>query len=165
MAGDVFDLARFVDAQSPVMAAVRGELAAGAKRSHWMWFVFPQHRALGRSATAQHYGLTGVEEAAAYWHHPVLGPRLRECCALLLAACLQFRDDLVHDRFDLPGLPLILNGAIDQGCHVLLPLLPVGITLPLTGHPMMRVGRTTSQGQHGNESENISLNALHDTLQ
>lgn len=86
MAGDVFDLARFVDAQSPVMAAVRGELAAGAKRSHWMWFVFPQHRALGRSATAQHYGLTGVEEAAAYWRHPVLGPRLRECCALLLAA-------------------------------------------------------------------------------
>ena len=86
MAGDVFDLARFVDAQSPVMAAVRGELVAGAKRSHWMWFVFPQHRALGRSATAQHYGLTGVEEAAAYWHHPVLGPRLRECCALLLAA-------------------------------------------------------------------------------
>jgi len=85
MAGDAFDLSRFVDAQSPVMAAVRAELAAGAKRSHWMWFVFPQHRALGRSATAQRYGLSSAEEAAAYWRHPLLGPRLRECCELLIA--------------------------------------------------------------------------------
>lgn len=54
-----FDLDRFVSAQAPVMAQVRRELAAGAKRTHWMWFVFPQLRALGRSATAQHYGSTG----------------------------------------------------------------------------------------------------------
>lgn len=86
MADDVFDLSRFVDAQSPVMAAVRADLAAGAKRSHWMWFVFPQHRALGQSTTALHYGLSGVDEAAAYWRHTLLGPRLRECCELLLAA-------------------------------------------------------------------------------
>jgi uncharacterized protein (DUF1810 family) len=85
MSSDRFDLSRFADAQSPVMAAVRAELAAGAKRSHWMWFVFPQHRTLGRSATALHYGLSGADEAAAYWRHPLLGPRLRECCELLLA--------------------------------------------------------------------------------
>lgn len=84
--GDPFDLERFVEAQSPVYDVVRAELAAGIKRSHWMWFVFPQHRALGRSTTALHYGLGGSDEAAAYWHHPVLGPRLRECCGLLLAA-------------------------------------------------------------------------------
>jgi uncharacterized protein (DUF1810 family) len=83
---DTFDLERFVDAQSPVYDAVKSELVAGAKRSHWMWFVFPQLRALGRSATALHYGLLGLDEAAAYWRHPVLGPRLRECCGLLLAA-------------------------------------------------------------------------------
>jgi len=86
MADDPFDLARFVDAQSPVLASVRAELVAGAKRSHWMWFVFPQHRALGRSATALHYGIGSLDEARAYVRHPVLGSRLRECCGLLLAA-------------------------------------------------------------------------------
>jgi uncharacterized protein (DUF1810 family) len=57
------------------------ELRAGQKRSHWMWFVFPQHRDLGRSPTAKFYGLSGVEEALAYLEHPVLGPRYRECVA------------------------------------------------------------------------------------
>ena len=85
MQGAGFDLERFVDAQSPVYASVIAELRAGAKRSHWMWFVFPQHRALGRSATALHYGLSGRDEAAAYWRDPLLGPRLRQCCELLLA--------------------------------------------------------------------------------
>ena len=82
---DPFDLDRFVRAQDPVFGRVIDELRAGAKRSHWMWFVFPQHRALGRSATAQRYGLAGRAEAEAYWQHPVLGPRLRRCCELLLA--------------------------------------------------------------------------------
>jgi uncharacterized protein (DUF1810 family) len=82
---DPFDLERFVRAQAPVFETVTAELRAGAKRSHWMWFVFPQHRALGRSATALRYGLRGRDEAAAYWSHPVLGPRLRQCCELLLA--------------------------------------------------------------------------------
>ncbi|MDH4060971.1 MAG: DUF1810 domain-containing protein [Aquincola sp.] len=86
MADDRFALSRFVDAQSPVIDVVRAELAAAAKRSHWMWFVFPQHRALGRSETALYYGLASLDEAAAYWRHPLLGPRLRECCELLLAA-------------------------------------------------------------------------------
>ncbi len=84
-AADPFDLQRFVAAQDAVWPQVRGELAAGAKSSHWMWFVFPQLRGLGRSATARHFGLASLDEAAAYWRHPVLGARLKEACALLLA--------------------------------------------------------------------------------
>jgi uncharacterized protein (DUF1810 family) len=79
------DLNRFVEAQRPVMDDVRAELAAGRKRTHWMWFVFPQLRGLGRSATARHYGLASRDEAAAYLAHPVLGARLRECVELVLA--------------------------------------------------------------------------------
>lgn len=86
MADDAFDLRRFVDAQAPVAAQVRAELAAGAKTSHWMWFVFPQLRGLGRSATAAHFGIRSLAEAQAYARHPLLGARLRECTALLLAA-------------------------------------------------------------------------------
>lgn len=81
-----FDLERFVTAQAPVWPAVRAELQAGRKQTHWMWFFFPQLAVLGRSAMARHYGLTGVEEARAYLAHPVLGPRLRECCGILLQA-------------------------------------------------------------------------------
>ena len=65
------------------MDDVEAELAAGRKRSHWMWFVFPQLAALGLSATAQRYGLGSLAEARAYLAHPVLGPRLRHCCELL----------------------------------------------------------------------------------
>ena len=83
-ATDPFDLQRFVTAQAPVMAAVQAELAAGRKRSHWMWFVFPQLRGLGSSSMAEHYGIASLEEARAYLAHPLLGPRLRACCALLL---------------------------------------------------------------------------------
>ena len=77
------DLDRFVAAQDPVIDQIRRELAAGAKRSHWMWFIFPQLRALGRSSTAQFYGLDGLDEARAYLGHPVLGPRLLECTGLV----------------------------------------------------------------------------------
>lgn len=77
------DLERFVTAQERVIDSVRLELAAGAKRSHWMWFIFPQLRALGRSETARFYGLAGLEEARAYLAHPVLGPRLLECVGLI----------------------------------------------------------------------------------
>ena len=80
-----YQLQRFVAAQDPVFAAVCAELAAGAKSSHWMWFVFPQLRELGRSGTARLYGITSLAEAQAYWHHPVLGPRLRQCTDLMLA--------------------------------------------------------------------------------
>lgn len=83
-AGDPYDLARFVAAQDPVIDTVLRELGAGEKRSHWMWFVFPQLSALGRSATARLYGIGSRDEALAYWHHPLLGPRLRQCCTTLL---------------------------------------------------------------------------------
>ena len=82
MAGaDPFNLRRFVEAQSGgVYEQALAELRDGDKRSHWMWFIFPQHADLGRSSTAKFYGLSGVEEARAYLSHPVLGPRLVECC-------------------------------------------------------------------------------------
>ena len=83
---DTSDLQRFVDAQAPVWNDVLTELAQAKKRSHWMWFVFPQLAALGRSGTAKFYGISGADEARAYLAHPVLGARLQECCALLLEA-------------------------------------------------------------------------------
>ncbi len=78
-------LQRFVDAQDRVWPAVLAELQAGAKRSHWMWFVFPQLRALGRSPTAHHYGLADFDEARRYLAHPLLGPRLLQCTRAVLA--------------------------------------------------------------------------------
>jgi uncharacterized protein (DUF1810 family) len=72
----------FVNAQNKIYPAVLSELRAGVKQSHWMWFIFPQLRALGRSLTAQQFGLADLEEAQAYASHPVLGPRLKECVAL-----------------------------------------------------------------------------------
>ncbi|ORW30354.1 calpastatin [Mycobacterium paraense] len=83
MASDPFDLKRFVDAQAPVYRDVVEELRAGRKRSHWMWFVFPQLRGLGSSPAAVHYGISSLEEARAYLAHEVLGPRLRECTRLV----------------------------------------------------------------------------------
>jgi len=80
-AADPFNLRRFVEAQaSPVYERALGELRAAQKRTHWMWFIFPQHVDLGRSDTAKYYGLTGIDEALAYVDHPLLGPRLVECC-------------------------------------------------------------------------------------
>jgi uncharacterized protein (DUF1810 family) len=73
------DLERFVEAQSGSYERALDELRAGSKGSHWMWFVFPQLRGLGRSATAHRYGLESLDEAARYLAHPVLGRRLREC--------------------------------------------------------------------------------------
>jgi uncharacterized protein (DUF1810 family) len=82
---DAFNLQRFVSAQDRVWSDVLAELAAGAKTSHWMWFVFPQLAGLGRSGTARFYGIVSLPEARAYWLHPVLGARLKECCGLLMA--------------------------------------------------------------------------------
>jgi len=82
----VVDLQRFVDAQDAAGTydAALGELRAGCKRSHWMWFVFPQLAGLGRSAMAQRYALADLQEARDYLAHPVLGPRLRACTQALL---------------------------------------------------------------------------------
>lgn len=77
------DLERFVDAQDPVIEQVTRELRAGRKRSHWMWFVFPQIEGLGRSSTAGFYGVRGLAEARAYLRHPVLGPRLMMCTEIV----------------------------------------------------------------------------------
>ena len=79
-----FDLNRFVTAQDSCYDTVISELKAGDKRSHWMWFIFPQIDGLGTSATARHYAITSMAEAKAYLSHPLLGSRLLECVALLL---------------------------------------------------------------------------------
>ena len=79
------DLLRFVTAQRDVYPRAFAELRAGAKRSHWMWFIFPQIAGLGRSDMARLYAIRDLDEARAYLAHPVLGPRLRECAAAVLA--------------------------------------------------------------------------------
>jgi uncharacterized protein (DUF1810 family) len=91
------DLERFVAAQDGVYPRAYAEIVAGSKRSHWMWFVFPQVAGLGSSPAAQRYAIAGLAEARAYLAHPVLGPRLRECAAALLT----------HDRSatDIFGYP------------------------------------------------------------
>ncbi|MGX0956858.1 uncharacterized protein (DUF1810 family) [Pseudomonas viridiflava] len=80
---DAYNLQRFVEAQQPVFAQVLAELEDGKKRSHWMWFVFPQIRGLGRSDMAQRYAISSLDEARAYLKHPVLGPRLEQCAHLI----------------------------------------------------------------------------------
>ena len=77
-------LQRFVQAQEPVYAEVCAELQAARKRTHWMWFIFPQLKGLGQSDTARYFGIDSLEEALAYWRHPVLGQRLKECAELVL---------------------------------------------------------------------------------
>lgn len=81
---DQFNLQRFVDAQASTYGTALAELRTGEKRSHWMWFIFPQLRGLGSSRNAEIYGITSLEEARAYLAHPVLGERLRECIRALL---------------------------------------------------------------------------------
>ncbi|RYF62905.1 MAG: DUF1810 domain-containing protein [Comamonadaceae bacterium] len=95
---DPFKLQRFVDAQAGVYPAVCAELARGRKTSHWMWFVFPQLAALGRSGTAKFYGLADAAHARAYWMDGTLGARLRECSELVLST--QGRS--AHDIFGSP---------------------------------------------------------------
>jgi uncharacterized protein (DUF1810 family) len=78
------DLKRFVEAQAGIYEQACAELRAGRKRSHWMWFVFPQIRGLGSSEMAVRYAISGLEEAKAYLEHPVLGSRLRECAGIVV---------------------------------------------------------------------------------
>ncbi|MGO8967110.1 DUF1810 domain-containing protein [Mycobacterium sp.] len=84
-ASDRFDLQRFVDAQARVYPDVLDELRAGRKRSHWIWFIFPQVDDLGSSPTTARYAISSLEEARAYLRHDVLGPRLHECTRLVNA--------------------------------------------------------------------------------
>jgi uncharacterized protein (DUF1810 family) len=82
---DLYDLDRFVDAQRDTYAEAIAEIRSGRKRSHWMWFVFPQIAGLGRSATSRRYAIRSAAEAEAYLAHPILGPRLRESAEAVLA--------------------------------------------------------------------------------
>ncbi|MDE3200438.1 MAG: DUF1810 domain-containing protein [Acidobacteriota bacterium] len=82
---DSFHLARFVRAQEAMYPQVLTELRNGRKLSHWIWFIFPQMRGLGRSPNAEFYGIRSLDEARAYYTHPLLGPRLEECTILVLA--------------------------------------------------------------------------------
>lgn len=92
------DLSRFTLAQAPVYSTALSELEAGRKRTHWMWFIFPQLAGLGRSETARYYGVRDLAEARAYLADPVLGPRLRECAA----AVLRHGDRTAHEIFGAP---------------------------------------------------------------
>jgi len=94
---DPFRLQRFVDAQDGVYERALGELRAGRKRTHWIWFVFPQLAGLGASAMAQEYGIASLDEAVAYLRHPLLGPRLAECVSAVVAIAVEGRsvEDIV----------------------------------------------------------------------
>ena len=114
-----FDLQRFIDAQQAVYETACAELRAGHKRTHWMWFIFPQMAGLGRSSTARRFALSGIDEAQAYLAHPLLGKRLVECCRILAtiegrtaSEIFGYPDDLkLHSSLTLfaqaaPGQPL-----------------------------------------------------------
>jgi uncharacterized protein (DUF1810 family) len=82
---DPFDLDRFVQAQAHIYDQALSEIQSGRKRSHWMWFIFPQIQGLGFSATSIHFAIKNTYEAKAYLDHPILGPRLRECAGAAAA--------------------------------------------------------------------------------
>ncbi|MDB5505223.1 MAG: hypothetical protein JWR89_5125 [Tardiphaga sp.] len=82
---DSFDLQRFLSAQQPVYGTALAELMAGAKRTHWTWFIFPQVEGLGHSAMAQHFAIRSMDEVVAYLVHPLLGTRLAECTRAMLS--------------------------------------------------------------------------------
>jgi uncharacterized protein (DUF1810 family) len=98
MNNDQFDLDRFVSAQNGVFDTALSELRAGQKRSHWMWFIFPQMHGLGMSAMAQKYGVASLDEARAYLVHPLLGERIRLCTE----AVLQVKGRSLHEIFGSP---------------------------------------------------------------
>jgi uncharacterized protein (DUF1810 family) len=111
------DLEKFVTAQAPVYQRVLAELRAARKQTHWMWFMFPQIAGLGRSATAQQYAIASLDSAAAYLAHPLLGARLRECCALVLAVDGRSANDIFGQPDDVKfrsSLTLFARAAPDQ---------------------------------------------------
>lgn len=123
---DPFNLQRFVDAQARTYESALAELTAGAKRTHWMWFIFPQIAGLGSSSTARFYAIGSLEEARAYLAHPVLGPRLRACTAAVLAVegrsaheifgspdDLKFRSSMTLFGEAAPGEPLFGRALAD----------------------------------------------------
>jgi len=97
---DPYNLQRFLDAQRDAYETALAELCAGDKRSHWMWFIFPQLGGLGRSPTAQYYGLASLDEARAYLDHPQLGARLRQCVEAILPWHKQLRAEQILGAVD-----------------------------------------------------------------
>ena len=111
---DPFHLQRFVDAQNPVYESVLVELSAGRKVGHWMWFIFPQIAGLGHSGMSRRFAVSGRAEAQAYLHHPVLGPRLRECARLVTEAEGRSIDEILgypDDRKFRSSMTLFLEAA------------------------------------------------------
>jgi uncharacterized protein (DUF1810 family) len=118
IADDPYHLQRFVDAQHSCFAKVRAELRAGKKRSHWMWFVFPQIQGLGSSPMAQRFAIAGLDEAKAYLDHSVLGGRLRDCTALVNAVVGRSMEDIFGYPDDLKfhsSVTLFARAADDPG--------------------------------------------------
>lgn len=101
MSDDPFDLNRFLDAQQGVYDRALSELRRGQKRSHWMWYIFPQYAGLGYSSTSQRYAIQSLAEAQAYLAHPTLGPRLKECCETVLLVEGRTAHDIVGSPDDL----------------------------------------------------------------
>jgi uncharacterized protein (DUF1810 family) len=95
---DPYDLNRFVEAQQDDYALALAEIRSGRKRSHWMWYIFPQFDGLGHSSMSKRYAIKSVAEAEAYLRHPTLGPRLVECCE----AALSVEGRSAHEIFGSP---------------------------------------------------------------
>lgn len=105
-----FDLDRFLEAQAHSYDIALNEIKNGRKLGHWIWYIFPQQKGLGRSHNSEFYGLDGIEEAAAYWTHPILGPRLREICeALLKHKGTRDIDYIMGSRIDVQKLQTSMN--------------------------------------------------------
>jgi len=100
-ADDPYDLARFVDAQAPVYAQALDEIRSGRKKTHWMWFIFPQIAGLGHSAMAMKYAVGSLDEARAYLEHPVLGPRLLACARAAVGVEGKSADDVFGSPDDM----------------------------------------------------------------
>jgi uncharacterized protein (DUF1810 family) len=126
------DLVRFVNAQNPIYTRVIDELTNGRKRSHWMWFIFPQLAGLGRSATAQHYAIRDFEQARRYLADPILGNRLRQVVRLMISQKaksafeilgspddLKFRSclTLFREASSEDSDRVLFSDALDQFCH------------------------------------------------
>jgi uncharacterized protein (DUF1810 family) len=123
-----FDLQRFVRAQERVFVQVLDELSDGRKCSHWMWFIFPQLRGLGRSPTPQHYGIASILEARAFLAHHLLGPRLIVCTEMLMTHTEKSLNEILGSPDDLKfrssmtlfakadANPILFLQALDRYC-------------------------------------------------
>jgi uncharacterized protein (DUF1810 family) len=114
---DRYGLQRFVDAQAGVFEQVCSELREGRKRSHWMWFIFPQIKGLGSSPMATRFAISSLAEARAYLDHAVLGPRLRECCEIVVGVAGRSVDEIFGYPDDLKfhsSITLFAKAAVEN---------------------------------------------------